>query len=86
MEEIKITWQLLTLIGAFCGVIVALVKYHQNKIHDSVDKLVEKTNVNTKDIAVESERNDHQDDRLDKHDGEINTLKDHLFQVKYKRA
>lgn len=86
MEEVKITWQLLTLIGAFCGVIVALVKYHQNKIHDSVDKLVEKTNMNTKDIAVESERNDNQDNRLNKHEGEIDTLKEKVFQVTYKRA
>ncbi len=79
MEEIKITWQLLTLIGFFCGAIVGLVKYIANGIRDSVNKLVDKTNGHTVEIAVH-------DERLDGHDHDIKTLNERVFQVTYKKA
>lgn len=86
MEEIKITWQELTFIGAFCGIIIALVKFIANDIRDSVKKLVDKTNGHTVELAVEAKRNDDQDETLDKHEKDISSLKERVWEVRYKKA
>lgn len=79
MEEIKITWQLLSIVGIFCGSIIGLVKYLANEIKEEVKKLVDKTNGHTVEIAVH-------DERLDGHDNEINNLKERVFQVTYRKT
>lgn len=84
MEEIKITWQLLGLIGAFCGIIVGLVKWVANGIRDSVKKLVDTTNSHTTEITVERFRNDGQDQTLEKHGKDIDSLKERVWEVRYK--
>lgn len=86
MEEIKITWQLLTLIGAFCGIIIALVKLVANDIRDSVKKLVNTTNSHTTEITVERFRNDEQDQTLEKHGKDIDSLKERVWEVRYKKT
>lgn len=86
MEEIKITWQLLGVCGAFCGVIVGIVKWVANDIRDSVKKLVDTTNSHTTEITVERYRNNNQDERLDGHDEEISTLRERVFQVTYRKT
>lgn len=85
MEKAEVYW-LLGIVGTFCGVIAAMVKWYAGRIHDSFDKLVETTNSNTTIIAVESKRNDNQDDRLDKHDEDIDSIKEKIWEVRYKRA
>lgn len=85
MEKAEVYW-LLGIVGTFCGIIAGMVKWYAGRIHTSFDKLVETTNTNTTVIAVESKRNDNQDDRLDKHEGDIDTIKEVIYQVKYKRA
>jgi hypothetical protein len=84
MEKTEVYW-LLGIVGTFCGVIAGIVKWYANRLHDSVDKLIDTTNINTTVIAVESKRNDHQDGRLDRHEDEIDTLKEKVFQVTYKK-
>lgn len=86
MEEIKVTWQLLTLMGTFCGIIIALVKYIGNRIQSSVDRLVDTTNGHTVELAVESKRNDDQDETLQRHGKDIDSLKERVWEVRYKKA
>lgn len=83
MDEIKITWQELTFIASFCGIIIALVKFIANDIRDSVKKLVDKTNGHTVELAVESKRNDDQDETLQKHGKDIESIKERVWQVRY---
>lgn len=85
MEKTGVYW-LLGIVGSFCGVIIAMVGWYASRMHDTVDKIVDKTNENTTVIAVEQSRNDDQDDRLDKHDDEIHAMKEKVWQVTYKRA
>lgn len=85
MEKAEVYW-LLGIVGTFCGVIAGIVKWYASRLHDSVDKLIDTTNINTTVIAVESKRNDHQDDRLNKHEDDIDNIKETIYQVKYKRA
>lgn len=86
MEEIKVTWQLLTMMGAFCGIIIGLVKYIGNRIQSSVDRLVDTTNSHTTEITVERFRNDGQDERLDEHDGKIHAMEQRVWEVTYKKT
>jgi hypothetical protein len=86
MEKDEVYW-LLGIVGSFCGIILAMVTWYAGKIHGSFTKLVDTTNTNTTVIAVESKRNDSQDNRLDRHDDDIDTLKERVYQVTYtKRA
>jgi hypothetical protein len=85
MEKTEVYW-LLGIVGTFCGIIAAMVKWYAGRIHDSFDKLVQTTNTNTTVLAVESKRNDNQDDRLDKHEDDIDHLKERVYQVTYKRG
>lgn len=86
MEEVRVSWQLVSVIGAFCGVIVAMVKWYGGRIHALLDKLVDTTNGHTTEITVERHRNNEQDDRLDDHDEEISTLRERVFQVTYRKT
>jgi hypothetical protein len=86
MEEIKISWQLISVIGGFCGVIAAMVKWYGGRIHDLLDKLVDTVNEHSAVIKVESKRNDDQDETLDKHERDISSLKERVWEVRYKKA
>lgn len=83
MEEIKVTWQMLSIMGVFCGGIVALVKVIANDIRDSVKKLVDTTNTHTTEITVERFRNNDQDETLEKHGKDIDSLKERVWEVRY---
>lgn len=84
MEKAEVYW-LLGIVGTFCGVIIAMVGWYASRMHDSVDKLVDVTNDHASVIAVETTRNDHQDERLDKHEDEIDAMKERVWQVTYNR-
>lgn len=85
MGKTEVYW-LLGIVGSFCGVIIAMVRYYASRMDRSVDKLIDTTNGHTTVIAVETKRNDDQDDRLDKHDDEIDSIKEKIWEVRYKRA
>lgn len=85
MGKTEVYW-LLGIVGSFCGVIIGMVRYYASRMDRSVDKLIDTTNGHTTVIAVEQKRNNDQDDRLDKHDDEIDTIKEKIWQVTYKRA
>jgi hypothetical protein len=86
MEKVEITWGVLGIIGAFCGMIVGMVRWFALDIKHSTNKLIDTVNGHTTVIAVESKRNDDQDDRLDSHDDDIDALKEKIYEVRYKRA
>lgn len=77
---------IVAIVGGMSGIILGLVKWLGNRIHNSIDRLIDTTNDHTKIIAVEQERNDTQDDRLDRHEGEIDSLKERVWEVRYKRT
>lgn len=86
MEKIEITGILIAIIGGFCGIIVGMVAWYNNRLNTSMDKLIDTVNGHTTVIAVEQKRNDGQDERLDEHDEEIDALKEKIYEVRYKRA
>jgi hypothetical protein len=63
-----------------------MVRWYAGRLHSSVDKLIDVTNSHTTVIAVEQKRNDDQDKRLDDHHGDIQSIKEKIWQVTYKRA
>lgn len=76
----------MTIVGGMSGIILALVKWLGNRIHTSIDKLITTTNIHTTEITVERFRNDDQDQTLEKHQTDINSLKERVWQVTYKKA
>ncbi len=85
MEKTEVYW-LIGIVGTFCGIIIAMVRWYAGRLHNSVDKLIDVTNSHTTVIAVEQKRNDDQDKRLDDHHGDIQSIKEKIWQVTYKRA
>lgn len=81
MEET--TWQLLGVVGTFCGIIAAMVKWYGGRIHDLLDRLVDTVNTHTTEITVERHRNNGQDERLDDHEKDISSLKERVWEVRY---
>lgn len=82
----KLIWQLVAGLGIFLGLLTGLLKYVASRIIGSVDSLVDKQGQQAIDIAVEAKRNDNQDIQINKHDDEIEQLKDLAYQVKYRKA
>lgn len=85
MDKTEVYW-LIGIVGTFCGVILGMVRYYAGRMDHSIDKLIDVTNSHTTVIAVEQKRNDDQDDRLNKHEEDIDTIKEKIWQVTYKRA
>lgn len=92
MEKTEVYW-LIGIVGTFCGVILGMVRHYAGRMDHSIDKLIDVTNSHTTVIAVETTRNDDQDDKLDnhetrlnKHDDEIDSIKEKIWEVRYKRA
>lgn len=86
MEKPELTWQLLSVMGGFMGVIGAMVRWYGSRIHDLLDKLVLTVNEHTTVIRIEQKRNDDQDEKLDKHAEDIEEIKEVIYQVKYRKA
>lgn len=86
MEKPELTWQLLSVMGAFMGIIGAMVRWYGSRIHDLLDKLVLTVNEHTTVIRIEQKRNDDQDDKLDKHAEDIEEIKEVIYQVKYRKG
>lgn len=86
MEKITIDWQLIGIVGSFCGIIFAMMKWYGDRLHSSFDKLVDNVNEHTTIIKIEQRRNDDQDEQLDKHSEDIEEIKEVIYQVKYRKA
>lgn len=85
MEKPELTWQLIGVIGFFVGIIGAMVRWYGSRIHDLLDKLVITVNEHTTVIKIEQKRNDDQDEQLDKHETEIDNIKEVIYQVRYRK-